>query len=62
MNVVIEIEVNVMASKKGKYRFDAKRVKEESQPSISQSTLDAKIDSVLRVMERMRERLAKNDR
>lgn len=50
---VIEVEVNLMASKKGKYRFDNKKVKEEAQPSTSQSTSDAKIDSVLRVMERM---------
>ena len=35
MNDAIEVEVNLMASKKGNYRFDAKRVKEESQPSTS---------------------------
>ena len=62
MNDVIEVEVNLMASKKGKYRFEAKRVKEEAQPSTSQSTSDAKIDFVLRVMERMMERFAENDR
>ena len=62
MNDVIEVEVNLMASKKGKYRFEAKRVKQEAQPSTSHSTLDAKIDSVLRVMERMMERFVENDR
>lgn len=62
MNDAIEVEVNLMASKKGKYRFYAKRVKEEAQPSISQSTSDAKIDSVLRVMERMMERFVENDK
>ena len=62
MNDAIEVEVNLMASEKGKYRFDAKRVKEEAQPSTSQSTSNAKIDSVLRVMERMMERFTESDR
>ena len=31
MNDAIEVEVNLMASKKGKYRFDTKKVKEEAQ-------------------------------
>ena len=42
-----EVEVNLMASKKGKHRFDNKKVKEESQPSTSQSSSDAKFDSML---------------
>ena len=62
MNDAIEVEVNLMAHKKEKYRFEAKRVKEEAQPSTSQSTSDAKIDSILRVMERMMERFAGNNR
>ena len=35
MNDAIEVEVNLMASKKGKYRFETKKVKEEDQPSTS---------------------------
>ena len=62
MDDAIEVEVNLMASKKGKYRFDNKNVKEEAQPSTSQSNSDAKIDYVLRVMERMMERFLENDR
>ena len=62
MNDAIEVEVNLMASKKGKYIFEAKRIKKEAQPSTSQSTLDARIDSMLRVMERMMEKFTKNDR
>ena len=62
MNDVIEVEVNLIDSKKGKYTFEAKRVKEEAQPSTSQSTSDANIDSMLKVMERMMERFAENDR
>ena len=58
MNDAIEVEVNLIASKKGKYRFETKKVKEEVQPSTSQSTADSKIDSMLKVMER----LTKNDR
>ena len=62
MNDAIEVEVNLMASKKGKYIFDTKKVKEEDQTSTSQSTADAKIDYMLKVMERMMERLAENNR
>ena len=61
MNDAIEVEVTLMASKKGKYRFYTKKVKEEVQPSISQSTADSQIDSMLKVMERMMEILAEND-
>ena len=35
MNDSIEVEVNILASKKGKYRFETKKVKEEAQPSTS---------------------------
>ena len=62
MDDSIDVSVNLMASKKGKYRFDNKKVKEEAQPSTSQSSSDAKFDSVLREMERMMERFSKNDR
>ena len=62
MDDVIEVEVNLMASKKGKYRFDNKKVKEESEPSTSQSSSDAKFDSMLRAMERMMERFSDSDR
>lgn len=62
MDDAIEVEVNLMASKKGKYRFDNKKVKEKSQPSTSQSSSDAKFDSVLRVMERKMERFSESDR
>ena len=62
MDDAIEVEVNLMASKKEKYRFDNKKVKEGAQPSTSQSSLDAIFDSVLRAMERMMERLSESDR
>ena len=62
MDNAIEMEVNLMASKKGKYWFDNKKLKEESQPSTSQSSSDAKFDSMLRAMERMMERFLNNDR
>lgn len=62
MNNAIEVELNLMASKKGKIRFEAKRVKEETWPSTSQSTSDAKFESMLKVMERMMEIFVDNDR
>jgi hypothetical protein len=62
MDDAIEVEVNLLDSKKGKYIFDNKKVKEESQPSTSQSSLDAKFDSMLRAMERIMERFSNSDR
>ena len=61
MDDAIEVEVNLMASKKGKYRFDNKKMKDEAQPSTSQATSDVKLESVLKMMERMMHRLSKND-
>lgn len=62
MNDAIEVELILLDSKKGKYRFETKKVKEEGQPSTSQSTSDAKIDSMLKVIERMMEIFVENDR
>ena len=62
MDDAIEVEVNLMASKKWKYRFDNKEMKEEAQPSTSQSSSDVKLESVLKMMERMMDRLSENDR
>jgi hypothetical protein len=52
MNDAIEVEVNLMASRKGKYRFETKKVKEEAQSSTSQPTIDSKLDYMLKVMEK----------
>ena len=51
-----------MASKKGKYKFETKKVKKEDQPLISQPTTDLKFDSMLKVMEKNMERLFVDDR
>lgn len=62
MNDDIEVDVNLMFSKKGKYRFETKKVKEEAQPSTLQPTIDSKFDSMFKVIEKMMERLVENDR
>lgn len=62
INDAIEVEVNLMASKKVKYRFETKKLKEEAQPSTSQPIANSKCDSMLKVMEKMMEILVVNDR
>ena len=62
MNDVMEVEVNLMASRKLKHKLDSERKmdKEESQPSSSH-TFDAKFDSMMKTMEKLMEILAIGD-
>ena len=62
MNDAIEVEVNMMASKKGKYTIEVRKVKEEQQPSTSQNSTDAKFDSMMKVTEKLVEKLFVDDR
>ena len=50
---VIEVEVNLSTSNKTKQRGDNRRVKEEAKVSTSQSSTDAKIDLMMKAMERL---------
>ena len=60
MNNAIEVEINLLTSKKGKYKTEVKKVKEEPQPS-SLST-DPKFDSLMKVMEKLVDKLSIDDR
>ena len=62
MNDAIEVEVNMMASKKGKYKTKARKVKEEQQPSTSQNCIDAKFYSMIKVMQKLMDKLTVNDK
>ena len=53
MQDIIEVEVNLSASNKTKQRGDSRRVKEEAQASTSQSSIDEKMDLVMKAMERI---------
>ena len=62
MNDAIEVEINMMASNKGKYKTEVRKVKEEKQPSTSQNSIDAKFDSMMKVMEKLVEKISVEDR
>lgn len=51
-----------MASKKGKYKTEVRKGKEEEQPSTSQNSANVKFDSVVKVMEKLVENLPIDDR
>lgn len=53
MQDAIEVEVNLSTSNKTKERGDNRRVKEESQVSTSQSSTYAKMDLMMKAMERI---------
>jgi hypothetical protein len=63
MNDVIEVKVNLMASRKMKQKVDSyrKKVKDEAQYSSSNSS-DVKFDNMMKIMERFMERLVVGDR
>jgi hypothetical protein len=63
MNDAIEVEVNLMASRKIKNKVETEKnkVKEENQPSSSQSS-DAKLDMMVKTMEKLVERLTLDNR
>ena len=53
MSDEIEVEINMMSSKRGKYKSEARKVKEEPQ-----SSLDVKFDSIMKVMEKLVDKLS----
>jgi hypothetical protein len=61
MHDAIEVEVNLSTSNKTKQRGDSRRVKEEAQGSTSQSSTNAKMDLMMKSMERLIDRLSVDD-
>ena len=63
MNDAIEVEVNLMTSRniKHKFEFERNKAKEESQPSSSHYS-DARVDTMMKTMEKFMEVLATSDR
>ena len=57
MNDAIEVEINMMSSKRGKYKSETRRVKDEPQ-----SSSDSKFDSMMKVMEKLVDKLSIADR
>ena len=63
MTDAIEVEVNLMASRKIKDNFgrDMNKTQDKAQPSTSQ-TLEERFETMMRTMERMMERMALGNR
>lgn len=57
MNDAIEVEINMISSKRGKYKYETRKVKDESQ-----SSSDLKFDSIMKVMEKLVDKLSIVDR
>ena len=57
MNDAIEVELNMMSSKRGKYKSKTRKVKDEAQ-----SSSDLKFDSIMKVMEKLVDKLYIVDR
>ena len=57
MSDAIEVEINMMSSKRGKYKSENRKVKEEPQ-----SSSDLKFDSIMKVMEKLVDKLSIEDR
>ena len=51
MSDAIEVEIKMMSSKRGRYKVEARKVKEKPQASTSSS--DPKFDSLMKVMEKL---------
>ena len=60
MSDVIEVEINMMSSKRGRYKVEARKVKEEPQASTSSS--NPKFDSLMKVMEKLVDKLSINNK
>ena len=57
MNDALEVEINMMSSKKGKYKYEARKVKDEPK-----SSSNPKFDSMMKVMEKLVDKLSIADR
>ena len=57
MSDAIEVEINMMSSKRGKYKYETRKIKEEPQYSS-----DVKFDSIIKVMEKLVDKLSIADR
>jgi hypothetical protein len=62
MNDAIEVEGNMVASRKIKQQVETNKIKDESQDSTSQSSSDAKFDMMVRIMEIIMESLFVGER
>ena len=56
MSDAIEVEINMMSSKRGRYKVEARNVKEE--PQTSTSSVDPKFDSLMKVIGKLVDRLS----
>ena len=60
MSDAIEVDINMISYKRGRYKVEARKVKEEPQASTSSS--DPKFDSLMKVMEKLVDKLSINNK
>ena len=56
MSDTIEVDINMMSSRRGRYKMETRKVKEE--PQASTSSIDPKFDSLMKVMEKLVDKLS----
>ena len=59
---VVEVEINMMSSKRGRYRVDPREQKKPKEESRASTSSDPKFDSLVKVMERLVDKLSIRDK
>ena len=54
----VEVEINMMSSKRGRYRVDPREQKKPKEESRASTSSDPKFDSLVKVMERLVDKLS----
>ena len=58
MSNAIEIEINMMSSKRGIYKVDTREQRKPKEEPQASSSVDPKFDSLMKVMEKLVDRLS----
>jgi hypothetical protein len=62
MSDAVEIEINMMSSKRGRYRVDPREQKKPKEESRASTSYDPKFDSLMKVMEKLVDKLSIRDK
>ena len=58
MSDVVEVEINIMSSKRGRYRVDPREQKKPKEEPQASTSSDPKFDTLVKVMERLVDKLS----
>jgi len=62
MSDAVEVEINMMSSKRGRYRVDPREQKKPKEESQASTSSDPKFDSLVKAMERLVDKLSIRDK